>query len=126
MDAVGIKKAHLFFNFLGCQILAEFTRRWPVLIGLFCRVPRRIKASNQYSKLHLRPLQTIAMNRSQTCLYHRTIIDASLRRIFDLFRATAEEVNNPTLLLSCKLDPITPCRWVRIVEKNAKCGALCS
>ena len=29
MDIAGIQKAHFVSNSLGCQILAEFTRRWP-------------------------------------------------------------------------------------------------
>ena len=51
---------------------------------------------------------------------------AGLRRAFDLSRAMAEyrildvlqEVDNPTLLLSCELDPITPCGWVEKLSEK--------
>lgn len=33
IDAAGVQKAHFVSNSLGCQVLAEFTRRWPDRIG---------------------------------------------------------------------------------------------
>lgn len=57
---------------------------------------------------------------SMNAIMFRDYWRAGLRRAFALFRETAEyrildvlpSLKNPALLLSCELDPITPCSWV--------------
>ncbi|CAG8908474.1 unnamed protein product [Penicillium egyptiacum] len=122
MDVAGIRKAHLVSNSLGCQILAEFTRRWPDRVDRLVLQGPTVDTSHQST---LKTLLASAANSrnepmSMSLISLQDYWRAGLRRAFALFRATAEyrildalqEVNNPTLLLSCELDPITPCRWV--------------
>ncbi|OQE16047.1 hypothetical protein PENFLA_c029G03308 [Penicillium flavigenum] len=128
MDTAGIKKAHLVSNSLGCQILADFTRRWPD------RVDRLVLQGPTADKSQQSILKTVlasAANNSNepftmSLISLQDYWRAGLRRAFDLFRATAEyrildvlqEVHNPTLLLSCELDPITPCGWVEELSEK--------
>ena len=122
MDIAGIQKAHFVSNSLGCQILAEFTRRWPD------RVDRLVLQGPTMDTSHQPLLKTLlasAVNSkneplSMTAIMIRDYWRAGLRRAFTLFREAAEyrtldvlqHLRNPTLLLSCELDPVTPCSWV--------------
>lgn len=122
MDIAGIQKAHFVSNSLGCQILAEFTRRWPD------RVDRLVLQGPTMDKTRqpiLKTLLALAANNkneplSMSVIMLRDYWRAGLRRAFALFWETTEyrildvlqNLQNPTLLLSCELDPIAPCSWV--------------
>lgn len=137
MDTAGIKKARFVSNSLGCQVLAEFTRCWPHRVDRLVLQGPTADTTRQSIFKSLLASAANGMNEpfSMSVISLQDYWRAGLRRAFALFCETAEyrisdvlqNVDNPTLLLSCELDPIVPCSWVaELSEKNAECSALCS
>ncbi|PGH15565.1 hypothetical protein AJ79_02347 [Helicocarpus griseus UAMH5409] len=128
MDAAGIQRAHFVSNSLGCQILAEFTHRWPDRVGRLVLQGPTMDKSRQPVFKTLLALQRNSNNEplSMTAIMIRDYWRAGLRRVFALIRATTEyrtldafqKLTNPTLLLSCELDPVSPCSWVDELSTN--------
>ncbi|KAL4993570.1 Alpha/Beta hydrolase protein, partial [Aspergillus recurvatus] len=128
MDTAGIRKAHFISNSLGCQILAEFTHRWPGRVDRLVLQGPTMDKSRQSILKTLLALATNSMNEplSMTAIMIRDYWRAGLRRAFALFRETTEyrildvlqNLKPPTLLLSCELDPVTPCSWVAELSDN--------
>ncbi|KAF7174055.1 hypothetical protein CNMCM6106_008144 [Aspergillus hiratsukae] len=128
MDAAGIRKAHFVSNSLGCQILAAFTRSWPERVD---RLVLQGPTMDRSCRARHKSLLALAKNTrneplSMTGIMIRDYWRAGLGRAFALFRETMEyrildvlpNLKNPTLLLSCELDPVTPCSWVEeLAEK---------
>ncbi|EEP82811.1 predicted protein [Uncinocarpus reesii 1704] len=122
MDAAGIQKAHLISNSLGCQLLAEFTRRWPERVGRLVLQGPTMDGSHQPIRKTLRALVTNSRNEplSMSRIMIRDYWRAGWRRALALFREAADyrisdvlpNLKNPTLLLSGELDPVAPCSWV--------------
>jgi pimeloyl-ACP methyl ester carboxylesterase len=122
MDSAGIRTAHFVSNSLGCQILAEFTRRWPDRVGRLVLQGPTMDSSRQ--PLSKTVLAMVANSKNEPlsmgAIMLRDYWSAGWRRALALFREAAEyrivdaleAVEKPTLLLSAELDPVAPCNWV--------------
>ncbi|KAL4914808.1 hypothetical protein BDW62DRAFT_189822 [Aspergillus aurantiobrunneus] len=128
MDTAGIRSAHFVSNSLGCQILAEFTSRWPERVErLVLQGPTRDKSRQPVLKT-LRALAANSRNEplSMTAIMIRDYWRAGLARVVAMVRETTEyrtmdalqRLKSPTLLLSCELDPVAPCGWVAELAAN--------
>ncbi|KAL5049071.1 hypothetical protein BDW71DRAFT_204825 [Aspergillus fruticulosus] len=128
MDTAGIRKAHFVSNSLGCQILAEFTHRWPDRVDRLVLQGPTMDKSRRPILTTLLALAANSTNEplSMTAIMIRDYWRAGLRRAFALFRETTDyrildvlkHLKTPTLLLSCELDPVTPCSWVAELSNN--------
>lgn len=122
MNMVGIKKAHFVSNSLGCQILTEFTRRWPDRVDrLVLQGPSMDKSRQPVYKTFL----ALASNNqnepaSLSFVSFRDYWRAGLRKAWKLVKeVTAYRIQDvlpnlkhPALFLSCEFDPIAPSSWV--------------
>ncbi|KAG8405240.1 hypothetical protein J3458_021905 [Metarhizium acridum] len=128
MDTAGIRKAHFVSNSLGCQILADFTSRWPERVD---RLVLQGLPMDKTRRTMLRTLLALAADSrneplSMTAIMLQDYWQAGMRRAFALFKETTEyrsldvlqHLKSPTLLLSCELDPVAPCSWVAEVAEK--------
>lgn len=122
MDAAGIREAHFVANSLGCQILAEFTRFWPGRVGRLVLQGPTMDSSRRPLRETVLAMVANSSNEplSMGAIMFRDYWRAGWRRAVALFGETADyrildvlqTVETPTLLLSCELDPVAPCKWV--------------
>lgn len=122
MNTAGIQKAHFVSNSLGCQVLAQFSRRWPDRVDrLVLQGPSMDRSRQPMYKTFL----ALAANdrnepTSLSLISLRDYWRAGLRKVCKLVKEVTAyriqdvlpDLKHPTLLLSCELDPIAPCSWV--------------
>lgn len=134
MDAVGIDRATLLGNSLGCQKIVEFAVRHPDRIErAILQGPTIDRHARNFPEQFVRFLMDSPNERpTQTLLMSYDYWLAGLPRILHTIRITLEDsierklpdVQVPTLVVRGKLDPIVPQAWVEEVVRLLPKGQL--
>ncbi|HEX7185589.1 MAG TPA: alpha/beta fold hydrolase [Thermoanaerobaculia bacterium] len=128
MDEVGIERAALLGNSMGCQIVAAFAARWPERVDRLILVGPTADAEARTLRQHLpRLLRAGAAERiSLPFLVLRDYGRAGLRRIARELQVMFEDriednlprITAPALVLRGERDAIVPQRWAEEVARG--------
>lgn len=133
MDAVGIRRASLLANSLGCQVVAEFAAREPSRVDRLVLVAPTMDPASETKDLVLGLLKDAALEKPSLLAVHAADdVRAGPLRTWQTFQhglnhdmeASLARVQAPTLVVRGTRDPLVSSGWAERVASLVAQGSL--